>query len=324
MRKYVNGSDVPLSLAVFLAHDGYDYEPGTVSATKLIKPIRQLILGGRVPVEDQVTDVSDLLKSRMGSAIHDKIEYVWKNHKDQALDALGYPKKVIKKIRVNPKPETVKDDEIPVYLEKRSYKTINGYKLSGKFDFVAEGRVEDFKFTSTFTYTNGTKDKDYCLQGSIYRWLNPEIVTEDEMTIVMSFWDFMPARAKTDPKYPPNSVVRKRIPLMSLEATDQFVRQKLAQIDRYKDAPESEIPRCTDEDLWRSEPKWKYYKNPQKMGRATKNFDSREAAYKRLADDGGVGTVIEQPGEVKACLYCPAFSVCTQKDDLIASGELKL
>ena len=90
------------------------------------------------------------------------------------------------------------------------------------------------------------------------------------------------------------------------------------------DVPESEIPLCTDEDLWRSAPVFKYYKNPVKTNRSTKNFDTRQEAYVRMAEDGGVGIVIEQPGQVTACKYCQAFSVCTQKDDLIAAGDLIL
>ena len=44
MRKYLNGTNVPLSVALFLADDNYDYEPNTISATALIRPIRQIIL----------------------------------------------------------------------------------------------------------------------------------------------------------------------------------------------------------------------------------------------------------------------------------------
>jgi hypothetical protein len=36
------------------------------------------------------------------------------------------------------------------------------------------------------------------------------------------------------------------------------------------------------------------------------------------------GEVKEVPGEIVACKYCDAFTVCTQKDKYIASGELKL
>ena len=49
MRKYLNNSNVPLSLAVFLATDNYDHESDTISATTLIKPLRQIILAARVP-----------------------------------------------------------------------------------------------------------------------------------------------------------------------------------------------------------------------------------------------------------------------------------
>ena len=53
MSKYINTEDTPLSVAVFLATDHYDYDPNTISATRLLKPIRQTILSGRVPKEAQ-------------------------------------------------------------------------------------------------------------------------------------------------------------------------------------------------------------------------------------------------------------------------------
>ena len=42
----------------------------------------------------------------------------------------------------------------------------------------------------------------------------------------------------------------------------------------------------------------------------------------RLNADGNVGVVLTVPGEAKACKYCKAFSLCSQKDALIASGDL--
>jgi hypothetical protein len=324
MRKYLNGSNVPLAMAAFLAYDGYDYDDSTISATQLIKPIRQLILSSRVPPVDAAVDVSALVRSRIGSAIHDAIERVWTQHKEEALSALGLPEQVIKKVRVNPDPKTVKDDEIPVYLEQRAYKEVMGYTISGKFDLVAEGRVEDFKVTSVYAWTSGNKDEDYRLQGSLYRWLNPEIITRDEMAINFLFTDYQAARANSAPNYPPSATPQRIIPLMSIEETDWFVRKKLSQLTKYKDAPEEELPRCTDVELWRKPPVWKYYKNPEKTTRATKNFDNKQDAYLRLAKDGGKGMVVEQGGEVTACKYCPAFPVCSQKDELIAEGSLKV
>jgi len=182
-------------------------------------------------------------------------------------------------------------------------------------------------------WNSADKAEDYALQGSMYRWLNPKIVTDDHMAINFLFTDFQPFRAKADPNYPPHATPQKLIPLKSIEETDQFVRNKLTLLERFKDAPEEELPLCTDKELWRKAPEWKYYKNPEKRTRSTKNFKvdefgsenaARSAAYTRLAKDKNVGVVVEVPGEVVACKYCAAFPICSQKDALIADGSLKL
>lgn len=332
MRKYLNAGNIPLALAVFLATDNYDHEDDTVSATALLKPTRQLILADRLPPEAGLIDVSGLVKSRMGSAIHDSIEQAWLHNHVPAMKALGYPQRVIDKVKVNPLPGELGEDDIPVYLEQRHYKEFMGYKISGKFDFVAEGMVQDFKSTGVFTYMNDTKTDDYILQGSIYRWLAPHIITSDQMQIHFIFTDWQAARAN-EPGYPSQQAMTITLDLMSLEATEQFVANKLREIQTHKNTPEEQLPLCTDKELWRKEPEWKYYKNPEKMSRSTKNFKvsefgsenaARSAAYARLAKDGNVGVVVEKPGEVVACKYCPAFPLCSQKDALVADGSLQL
>ena len=324
--KYANVSNVPLSLAVFLATDNYDYsdDDNTLSATALIKPLRQLVLSNRVNVEDAAADLIGMLQSRMGSAIHDAIERAWKENHVEALKILGYPPKIIERFRINPKPEEITPDIIPVYMEQRAKKKVGKYTISGKFDFVGDGRVEDFKSTSVFTAINNTNDEKYILQGSIYRWLNPQLITKDEMAIQFIFTDWSAARARSEANYPQQRTMQRILPLKSIQETDAFVRRKLTLLDQYWDAPEADIPHCTDEDLWRSAPVFKYYKNPTKMTRSTKNFDTQQEAFMRKAEDGNVGVVIEQPGQVTACKYCPAFSACKQKDTLIATGDLIL
>ena len=324
MSKYANTASVPLSLAVFLASDNYDHDPNTISATSLIKPLRQIVLSARVPEDVTPVDLVNLVPSRMGSAIHDAIERSWKDNYQIALDHLGYPKKVIEKIRINPKPEELQDGQIPIYLEQRAYKQVGKFLISGKYDFIGDGRVEDFKSTSTFTAMNNTNDEKYIWQGSIYRWLNPDIITKDEMAIQFIFTDWSKAKAMQDPKYPQQRIQQRILPLKSISETDTFVKRKLAQIEQYWDADEKAIPPCTDADLWRSEPVFKYYKNPEKRSRSTKNFDNRHDAQLRFIEDGSVGIVVEQPGQVTACKYCPAFAACSQKDALIASGDLVL
>lgn len=323
MRKYTNQEGIPLALAVFLAQDSYDHEEDVISATTLLKPIRQTVLAKRVPQEERLVDIAGLASSRIGTAIHDAIERAWKHENlEQYLLFLGYPPRVAKRVKVNPTPEQLAEGCIPVYMEQRKYREIEGVKISGKFDFVGEGMVQDFKSTSVYTYINQSNAKKYPLQGSIYRWLDPELITEDSMFIHYIFTDWSGSKAKSEKDYPRSRLLSQRYNLLSLSETESFIRQRVRLLKKYMDAPEHEIPECTDEELWRKPTVWKYYKDPNKMTRSTKNFETKQEAFARFVEDGSSGALREVKGTVGACRYCDAFSVCTQKDRLIEDGSL--
>lgn len=323
--RFANVSEVPLALAVFLASDGYDYDdtPNTISATTLLKPLRQIILPSRIPQGEALVNLADMMASRMGSAIHDGIERAWTGNHKAAMQALGLPKPVIDRIKINPRKEELDSQTIPVYLEQRLTRQVGKWKVTGKFDFIGEGRVQDFKSTSTFTYKNQTNATKYTQQGSIYRWLDPDLIYQDEMDIHYIFTDWKGGMAKTDPNYPKRRFLTQTYPLMSERETNHFITNKLTLIERYMDADEADIPLCDDDELWRSEPVFKYYKNGDITAkRSTKNFDSRQDAVIFMGTNGNTGAIKEVPGQVTACKYCPAFVACTQKDQLIASGDL--
>src|SRR4030095_8026407 len=192
MQRYANVSEVPLALAVFLASDTYDYndDPYTISATTLLKPLRQNILPSRIPPGEGLVNLADMMKNRMGSAIHDGVEKAWVTNHKPAMTALGYPEKVIDRIRINPNPiQQQEDGIIPIYLEQRLKRKLGKWTITGKFDFVGEGRVQDVKSTTVFTYKNQVNAAKYTQQGSIYRWLDPVIITQDEMDILYIFTD---------------------------------------------------------------------------------------------------------------------------------------
>lgn len=330
--KVVNNSNTSMSVALWLASDGYDLSgaipDNLISATALLKPVRATILSRRAQAQgmEKVADVADLVPSRLGHAFHDSVEQAWKSDdRVKNLQKLGIPKRVAEKVHVNPSKEYLEEnpDTIPIYMEIRSRKEIEGYTVSGKFDFVADGRVEDFKSTSTFSYTMGNKDEDYRLQGSIYKWLNPDIITEDHMAIQFLFTDWSAKLAKAGKGYPQNRVLEHRIKLLTVEETEEFIRDRVKTIERYRLSPEDELPLCTDKELWRSAPTYKYYADPTKLIRSTRNFKDRDEAMKFKATKGK-GIVVEAGGEVKACAYCPAFNLCTQKDRYLLDGSLKL
>jgi len=317
-----NDSGLGITMAVWLAADGYnsgaDVAPAgeLISATTLLKPTRQFILSQQVPVtEDSIPDVTDRIAARLGHAIHNDIEETWRNKYREAMTALGMAKGMIDSIRINP--EEVEEGTIPVYLEQRGFKEHNGVVVTGQFDEVINGELGDTKSTSVFAYLNNTNEKKYRLQGSIYRWINPELITSDIFTIRHVFTDWQRMMLKQNPKYPAHRVIDVKYELLPILETESWINAKLAEIRRNIMLPQSEMIRCTEEELWRSAPQFKYYSDPAKAklgGRSTKNFSTKQEAMTHV-QKSGKGTVVDVPGKVKACAYCPAFSICDQAQE---------
>lgn len=325
MTRYLNTTGVSLPVAVWLATDEYDGNRGTdpyfISATGLLKSPKQIVLGMRADPEDEAIDIAGLVKSRIGTAIHDAIERAWSNSErlTKTLISLGHSEELAKRVVVNP--EVVTEGSVPVYMEQRAVKKLGKWTLTGKFDMVFDGHLSDIKSTGTFTYVNSAKNDDYIKQGSFYRWLNPIKITNDMMSIDFIFTDFKQNMVGTA-NYPPAQTVNKIFPLMTIPETENWIKDRLNLIESIELLPEDQLPDCTDEELWRREPSWKYYKSGEITARSTKNFDNAAEAYARKAADGGMGLVVEIKGQPTACLYCAVSSMCTQKDAFIASGDL--
>lgn len=329
-----NNSDISLTLAVWAVDDHYDYEAGAkfdkpyISVTTLMKPLKQLVMSMRVPREEREEDVADYIPRALGHTIHDGIERAWHNYRAN-LKRLGYPESVINSIRVNPTDEERKADpnKIDVFLEQRAYREIEGYVIGGKFDNVMEGHVEDTKSTSAFAWVYGTRDDETVLQGSFYRWLDeaqpmPKI-TEGWMRINYVFTDWQKSSARQNPNYPDRRVKHKDLQLLPSSQITEYATGKIRQLKQHQNTPESGLPRCTDEDLWRSAPQYKYYSDPEKAkdptARSTKNFDNLVEANATLREKGK-GVVVTKPGEVKRCPYCPAFDICNQRSEYFPDG----
>ena len=327
--KYTNKHDISLALAVFLIYDDYDHDdrPNSVSATGLIRPLRQLVLSQQNKQLMKSVDISDLVASRMGQAIHTGCEEAWTDHNNiaKALKVLGASDDAVERIVVNPAPGTLKEGQIPVYVEQRAEKQILSFYVTGKYDLVLDGTLNDYKSTSVWTYIYDSNSLNYTIQGSIYKWLNPDKITSDYININYIFTDWSAAKARQDPKQnPPLKVLTKRYELWSNEETENWIKNKLEAYEALADAPQEMLPECTDEELWASKTVHKYYKNPKAMTRATKNFDVLDEALIRKASDGDVGIIKTVPGEVKACRYCPVVGICNQAEAMLKDGRLVL
>jgi len=326
--KFIDTNGLGTPLQVWLAHDDYDHDPrpNAISVTGLMRPIRQIMLQLNNPTAaTKAEELNTRLASARGSAIHNSIEQVWEDtvKRSIALANIGTPEVVIKRVRINPSKEDLASDPsiIPVYLEQRSEKVVGNYIITGKFDMVFEGEVNDHKSTGTYTYTKSTKGEDYIRQGSIYRWLNPDIITKPNIVINFIFNDWVKFKANQQ-DYPPSNPCVKRFPLDSIAKTETWIIDKLALIDSLRGVDQSALPQCSAKELWMDASKFAYYANPLKNSRATKIYATRAEAESALAAGKYKGVVEERRSKARACSYCPSAGVCTQREQLGLNGLL--
>lgn len=313
-----NRTDVPLPVCVWAVNDNYDHveDPSYFSVTQLLKPVRQIVLQRRVDYQTLTSDIDDFLARAIGNSIHDSIEKAWVFNYKKCLEQLGFSQNLIDKYKINPQEGELKEGDIPIYLEKRTVREMNGYKIGGKFDFVANGLLHDNKSTTTMKWLKSSSDKDYQLQGSLYRWLNQDIIKDDFIRINYVFTDWSKLSAIKDPKYPQSRAAYKDIPLLSVEETEKWLSNKLDTVKKCLDMDEKDLPKCTDEELWRTPTVYKYYSNPAAT-RATKNFDSYTEGYKYWQfDKKGIGVLRTVVGEPRRCAYCSASSMCSQYKEM--------
>ena len=208
--KITNNLNLHPIIAVWLAENGYSgsNDATHISTTGLLRSTRQQVLL-RKCIRDNcevAVDISTLMKSKMGTAIHKCIEEAWKDPESlrNACETLGWSDSRIDRIHVNP--------EEPIEGETNVY-----------FD----------KSTSTYTYMNKIKEQDYIKQLSIYRWLNPELITDDVGIIQFIFTDWNQKYALGNADYPQHPFVMIKLPLMSLQETEDFIATTLRSIDYY-------------------------------------------------------------------------------------------
>jgi len=315
-----NEKNISIPLALWAVYDEYDYndDPNAISTTTLMQPLRMILLGRKYKDCGKVIEVSNLIGSRLGSAIHDSFEKVLTNEKyvKDTLKLMGYNEDMVNKIRINPEKDFTNYD---MFIEQRTSKKIGKWSLSGKFDMVFNFQVMDIKSTSVWTYMFGSNDDKYKLQMSIYRWLNQDKIKQDTGIIHFIFTDWSKTKAYQDRQYPQDRVLSKEFKLLSLKETEIYIKDKLNQIEKYES--KDTIPLCSDEDLWKESDIWKYYKK-KNANRATKVYHTEEEAYQRLADEGK-GEVRYFPGGVKRCNYCNYTNVCSQYRDMKEEGLIK-
>ena len=292
MMQYTNKHNYPEIVTQWLQFDEYDYDPKTISATTLMKPARMFVLE-RKNWDNLEVDVSDLVASRYGTAIHDSVEKV-----------------------------PLKD----CIQEERLRTEINGYTITGKFDILHkisndEYELIDVKSTSVWTVIYGSKDIDYITQLSIYRYLaRDKYKVSKNARIWFVFTDWSQSKAKNDPEYPQSRCMMKDINLWSYADTEKYIKSRLALFEEEMNQPEDDLILCSDTDLWAEQEKYAIMKENRKS--AIKLHDTKQDAEKHLNTLGKTYYIEHRPGKVKRCNYCCASKFCSQYIRLSNEGRV--
>lgn len=323
--KIKNDLGIDWIIAGWLASNTYTGSncDGFISASSFCRSVRQNVLGRLIEKngDEDPVDISTMLKANVGTALHRDIQAVWENPVviTEALKSLGYTDTQIKNIHVNPDEPM---DGTNIWFEKRVTKEIGDWVVTGQFDLVVDDTIHDFKSTSVYTCINKTKEEDYKIQLSIYRWLNQELIKNDVGIIHYIFTDWNKNNVYSVNGYPQHPFVSIPIRLMSVQETEEFIKQRIRNIDYYTENLD-ELPLCNDHTLMINKQVWQYFTSPTSP-KAYKNFDTQIEAIKYMnTEKKGKGLVKLKQQEPTGCKYCNCCNRCNQYKSFIERGILK-
>ena len=350
-----------LSVAVMLATDNYNYNPNpkAISATTVMKPLRMLQLQQLKGNDKRVLNIQHLVASRTGSVVHTMLEESWLNEVNRAL-ALAKLGKGDLEIIVNPtktQQKAASQSTITVWVEQYAEKKLSLNILTGTFDFVANGLLEDLKNTNAFKVVKTMKEIpkfnnliealpeakltikeyynlleairktcptvfDYSIQGSLYKYLNPDKIKNDSMLIQFIIKDYAAKTAEKDLTYPQTNPYQQEIPLFNHEEVEGWLMYKLSLLNT---ASMENLAVCDEAELWRDPTVWKVYastKSTRCMNGGTFDSMTRAEMFKRGKKPGAV--VKKIASYPKRCMYCGVRNSCTQADKMgVKLNEIK-
>jgi hypothetical protein len=228
------------------------------------------------------------------------------------------------------------------------------YYVHGAADLYnyAEGFLDDYKFPKTGSLRYSKKDYHAQLNilGYIWRKNGRKVTRLRNVYLLIKDWN--PQFVKDEPghEYPKSWIVPQDVPMWSDEECMAYLNERLTRHYLNEGKPDDEIDPCDDDELWRSEPRYKVFKldedgHPQKT--AKYNGASKEVAHqtlealrqssreKVLAENAKKKkpkdavalkfdsyVLHELPSSPRRCGFCDARNHCSQRlQQLIAEME---
>lgn len=284
--KITNHFNVPMPLVALAQKEYYSKGRADYSVTEIMSPPRIQRLR-RKHWDDMEEDVTDMLWSMMGSALHVVAER----------------------------------SEVENHLnEERLFLEIDGITLSGSIDLQEQTKrgvnLTDYKFTSVWAVMNDKPEWEQQL--NIYAWMVHKIKGLDvnKLHICAILRDWSTRKAQTESDYPPAQIQMVEIPLWSYKKTEQYV---LERIDLHKESKvkadwQEELPLCTEEERWMRNTTYAVKKEGRKT--AVRVLESEEDANKFIeeSEDKKKLSIEIRKGEPVRCTgnYCGVNQWCSQ------------
>ena len=262
--------------------------PGSLSATTLLKGVKEIILTERHWGE-MTADASDRIWAVFGTAVHALLE------------------------------QEGADDFAEVSLET----AVDGVRVTGRIDNynMKEGVVTDYKTASTWKVRLG-EFEDWRRQGLIYAWLlwrNGFPIKKCRFVALLK--DHSKTEAARHPDYPqcPIFMYEFDVTREALKEAGELAQKKVAQYLLLGAWPDDQIPACSAEERWASPDKWAVMKKGRKS--AVRVLDSKEEAEKMAMDDKAL-YVEYRKGESRKCAgYCACREFCSFYREMRAEQE---
>ncbi len=291
--KITNKLKLPKQL-VELVNSNYKPTPHQYSCTTILKPTRQIILERRYGNQIE-QDVSDMCWMIFGIAVHSVIE---NSQEDNGQ---------------------FKEEKLKVDLGKY-WEELKGYYLSGRSDMIdlIKKMIIDWKTCSAWKVIY--KDfEDWRKEMLIYAWAVKDMGFDiDKAEAIAFIKDHNKTKSKTDSQYPklPIWIEKFKFNKKSFKEIEQF--------KKYENAPDEELPMCTDEERWKDSTKYAVKKKANKT--ASKLHDSLEEAEEHLknleVNYPNIYEIEVREGTDKKCLeYCSCCEFCPYYKEKYMKGE---
>jgi hypothetical protein len=277
-----NKLGLPQPIYDAVCNDTYERGADTdISVTQLIDPPRLVALS-KLYQEVLEEDASDRIWSLVGQSMHTILE---------RAGVAG----------------SVDGESVGEQTEKRLYATVNGWTISGQFDYIdSDGTLWDWKLASVWEVMNGVKDaRTHQLNAYAYLAAVNDIEVK-QLRVGFILRDWRKHAARTEAGYPPYQVMVYPIPLWPLGQREAYLQERVVT----HQAARITLPECTPEERWAKPDTWAARKPANK--RASKVFGSAAEAH-AWAKSSPSYIIERRPGVSIRCeSYCSVSSVCTQ------------